>query len=74
MQDHEYEKLFTIHCLIRTLALVVIILTTVFLLSDLVTDKIDAIRYICWVFGLSIGIFVYFYVSDSYVIEDDEEQ
>lgn len=74
MNDKDYNKLFTIHCLTRALSLVIAIVATVFLLSDLVTNKLDVLRYVCWVFGLATGIFVYFYVSDSYFVEDDEVQ
>lgn len=72
MQNQDYEKLFITHCLVRTLSLVVAILATAFLLSDLVTAKLDVIRYVCWLFGITAGIFVYFYVSDSYFVVDDE--
>lgn len=74
MQDNNWEQNFMIHCLIKTLALVLAIVSTVFLLFDLMSCQLTAFRYVLWILGLFISMFVYFYISDSFWISDDEEE
>lgn len=74
MQDKDYEKGFTVYCLIKALSMATVIAASSFLLSDLILEKLNVVRYVSWLLGLSTGLFFFFYASDFCFCNDDDNE
>ena len=71
MDDNDYETLYAMYCFIKTLSMTVVIFSTSLLIADLITSRLTFLKELSYLFGIVLGLFLYFYASDYYIDDDN---
>lgn len=71
MDNNDYETLYAMYCFIKTLSMTVVIFSTSLLIADLITSRLTFLKELSYLFGIVLGLFLYFYASDYYIDDDN---
>lgn len=71
MDNNDYEALYSMYCFIKALSMTVVIFSTTLLVADLITNQFAFLKGLSCLFGITLGLFLYFYASDYYIDDDN---
>ena len=71
MDNNDYETLYAMYCFVKTLSMTVVIFSTSLLIADLITSRLTFLKELSYLFGIVLGLFLYFYASDYYIDDDN---
>lgn len=71
MDNNDYDALYAMYCFIKALSMTTVIFGTALITADLITSQFAFFKGFSYVFGIVLGLFLYFYASDYYIDDDN---
>lgn len=71
MNDNNLYELQILNLLVKSMSLICTAVGLICLLADMINNNITLLRFVSWIAGSTVSLFVFFYINETEWVDDE---